>query len=532
MPHIILKSVVLLLILTLCTAIYAAEPQASFLHDGDRWLFLGDSITHNDTYRSLIERMLKHFHPEATFMLGNMGLNGATSARDEGKGEVKPTVVSIMYGMNNSINSGWRYGKPMDADLKAFRADMTAKAREYKAMGAAVILMTPTLTDESYNSGIYELKGTREFLRQCGQIVREIAEQEGVYWLPVQEELEAYQNTLASEQILRLDGVHPSALGQYQIARTFCEHLNLAGPLIGKTRTLLQPPAPVPATVRLAARFLPTGQHSLSLLLASETPQTVTATWSLKSARGTETLHLTKEEQSWTPAIPAEALQLPAGESDQLILDLAAGDKRSLYVLDLCNTRVIHLTDGKAAGSIAGEGGAHVADWALERVDKGLLFSGEVTSKLNHPDEFWPWARDGVNLWLDFRPTARFADIGVDADVHMAIMTVRRQPRFSGSLIPWLGQGMQHAAEYGAEPTPTGYRWHLYVHNYFVKNKPVDFTNSDFIGMNIIIVDDSKYAMAQQTRIPNDKFANTLMVVDLKNKLPGEQVINLHLVGR
>ena len=57
--------------------------------------------------------------------------------------------------------------------------------------------MTPTLTDEGFNSGIYELKGTREFLRRCARIVREVAAAEGVFWLPVQEEFESFQSLLA-----------------------------------------------------------------------------------------------------------------------------------------------------------------------------------------------------------------------------------------------------------------------------------------------------------------------------------------------
>ncbi|MEI7437652.1 MAG: SGNH/GDSL hydrolase family protein, partial [bacterium] len=120
----------------------------SFLKEGDRWLFLGDSITHNDTYRQTVERVIRHFHPGITFESGNMGFNGATSGVKVSAQEKKPTVVSIMFGMNNSINSPWRYGQPMQPFLDSYRADMTAKAREFKALGASVILMTPTLTDE------------------------------------------------------------------------------------------------------------------------------------------------------------------------------------------------------------------------------------------------------------------------------------------------------------------------------------------------------------------------------------------------
>ena len=123
-----------------CTALMAAcwlsvGPAASswagesFLKDGDRWLFLGDSITHNDTYRRTIERVVRHFHPGITFETGNSAFRGATSGVKVSAPEKKPTVVSVMLGMNNAINSAWRCGQPMQPFLDDFRADMTAKAR-------------------------------------------------------------------------------------------------------------------------------------------------------------------------------------------------------------------------------------------------------------------------------------------------------------------------------------------------------------------------------------------------------------------
>jgi len=494
----------------------------SFLQDGDRWLFIGDSITHNDTYRRTVERMVRHFHPEITFETGNMGFSGATSGVKVLAQEKKPTIVSIMFGMNNSINSDWRYGKPIQPALEAYRKDMTAKAREFKALGAAVILMTPTLTDEGFNTGIYELKGTREFLQQCAQVIREVAAAEGVYWLPVQEEFEAFQQPLAPEQVLRIDGVHPSALGQYQIARTFWEHLNVAGTLTTGVRKLADAPPPLPVTVRLAARLLT--NNVATLLLQAPAPLTVTATWSTSAQRGRETLQLTGKEDSW-------ALPVPTNRAEHVMLDLAAAGKRSVYVLDLARTRVLHPTDGVVTGTV------EIGTWRIEQRGKALAFSGTVTDKDNQPDSDWPWARDGVALWLDFRPPARFADINVDDDVHMTVLTVREQPQLTCALIPWIGRGMQHAGEIGMTKTPTGYAWQLRVGNAFDNKRKVDFSKSDFIGFNLKVHDQNAgkplaIYEAQPTVEPPDKYANELMIVDLKNKLPVGEVTTAHLFGR
>ena len=493
----------------------------SFLKEGDRWLFLGDSITHNDTYRQTVERVIRHFHPGITFESGNMGFNGATSGVKVSAQEKKPTIVSIMFGMNNSINSDWRYGKPMQPALDAYRADMTAKAREYKAMGAAVILMTPTLTDEGFNSGIYELKGTRDFLQKCAQIIREVAEAEGVYWVPVQEEFEAFQSTLAPEQVLRIDGVHPSALGQYQIARTFWEHLNLAGPLTTGKRKLSTPPPVLPVTVKLAFRFV---TNDVCLVLQAPGPMTVKAAWSAGDKRGEATLQLTGQEYCWTLPVTTQRVE-------HVIVDLSAAGKRSLYIVDDAKTRVLHPTNGVVTGSF------DVATWRIEQRGKALLFSGTVEDKDNQPDSDWPWARDGVALWLDFRPPARFADINVDDDVHMTVLTVREQPQFYGALIPWIGRGMQHAGELGMTKTPNGYAWQLRVGNAFNNKRKVDFSKTDFIGFNIMIHDQNAGKPmvtyeAHPTVEAADKYANELMIVDFKNKLPGDEVTTAHVFGR
>lgn len=184
--------------------------------------------------------------------------------------------------------------------------------------------------------------------------------------------------------------------------------------------------------------------------------------------------------------------------------------------------------------------GKRVATWQIERMGKALLFSGEVFDSDNQPDNFWPWGRDNVHLWLDFRPTARFADIGIDSDVHMTILTFRDKPRWACTMIPWLGRGMQFAAESGAERTATGWTWSLYVHNYFTKPRPADFSKADFVGFNMIVCDQDKVGKRMSTsfftaweasEVP-DKFANAYMIVDLKNRFRGDAITNVHLFGR
>jgi lysophospholipase L1-like esterase len=529
--------------------VLAAEPGPgpgqSFLRPGDRWALSGDSITHNDIYRQMVARIQKHFHPAAAVEILQGGIPGATTAARQDVAAKQPTIVSIMLGMNNYINSSYSYGMDIRPFLDSYRKDMLAKVQACRAAGACVLLLSPTLTDDRFDHGVYELRGGRKFLAECSRVLREIAEaNEGVYWIPVQEEFEAFEQTLGRGQILRLDGVHPSALGQYQIARTLWEHLDLAGEMAGERRQLSQPPPPVPVKVRLKSRFLAEAD-GLPLILKAETPQTVTATWSLGEQRGRETLELKAGETEWRPKVSAEALRFKPADMTSLVFDLACDGRRSLYVVDFACTPVLHLKDGAVEGTVKAETdrpeGPTVATWRIETYENGLLFSGEVFDTEIRSDEFWPWGYDGVNLYLDMRPPERFADISFDEDVHITCLTVHDKPRFGGTLIPWVGRGMHLAADSGAERTEKGYRWHLYVHRYFTKPLRVDLKAMELIGFNLVVPDrDTAGGGAGRTEFHRaytatpfiDKHPNAFMVVDLKNRLPGDSVTHVHLFGQ
>jgi len=517
----------------------------SFLRSGDRWVFSGDSITHYDLYRQAVLRVQRHFHPEAEVEVVQGGLPGATSAARQDVAGKHPTVVSIMLGMNNYINSGCRYGMEIQPFLDGYRKDLLAKAEACRAAGAVVLLLSPTLTDDRFEHGIYELRGGRKFLSECSRVLRELADaNDGVYWIPVQEEFEAFEQSLGRGQILRHDGVHPSALGQYQIARTLWEHLNLAGEMTDGPRQLSQPPALVPVSVSLKSRFLTDPKEGVTFVLEAETPCKVAATWSLGDLGGSEALELEAGQTEWRPRVPVEALQLRVGDLAGLVVGLAADGRRSIYLVDLACTPVLHLKDGAVEGVVKAEGerpeGQTVATWRVEARKDGLLFSGEVFDSEIRSDGFWPWSRDGVNLYLDFRPPARFADISFDEEVHITILTVHDKPSFGATLIPWVGRGMHLAADSGAERTDKGYRWHLDVHRYFTKPRAVDPEALDFVGLNVIVPDrDTAGSGAGRTQYHRayaptpfiDRYPNAFMIVDLKNRLKGDHVTNVHLFG-
>ena len=113
------------------------------------------------------------------------------------------------------------------------------------------------------------------------------------------------------------------------------------------------------------------------------------------------------------------------------------------------STQVLHLTNGKVSGSIDSETarpeGKRVANWTVEVAGDAMIFSGEVFDSEINDDYAFPFGRDGFNIMFDFRPTDRFANIGVDREVHQTLLNVYDKPFFSVALRPWSGDGMAYA---------------------------------------------------------------------------------------
>jgi len=520
----------------------------SLVHDGDRWVCLGDSITAEDIYPRILARAFAHYHPEAKLTVINSGQGGDTASDNPKKLadrvlKHQPTIVSVMYGMNESINV-WHAGQPKAPVLEHYRQGLAYIAHTLKGQGVTVLLMSPTLTDPTCGWTYFDLDRTVPFLRECAAIVRDVAQKEGTIYVPVAEELEALQQRVPAGVSLRSDGVHVSALGQYQMARSLWERAHFADRLGGSPRAA-RPPAPVPdAMLVLTSRLLDPAATGLKLTIRASKPATVAVGWSLGDLRRQETLQLSAGDNSWTPAIPADHLPGRNGQNADLLVDFRDGDAKRLYIIDLCRTQLFHFHNDVIRGVVESDRqrpeGKRVANWELRRVDKGLLFSGEVFDAEINASNPWPFGRDGFNLMFDFRPTAQFAGISVDREVHQTLLNVYEKPFFAVALRGWSGANMGYAAIASGAKTPTGYTTQLFINENFTLHNPVGLAARDFLGLLVGVNDaDTNPANPQSNVLSitsnqrNDYgvnlYANNLPVIDLKNKLPGDAVINVHL---
>lgn len=525
----------------------AAEPK-SLLHDGDTWVCLGDSITAANCYPPLLQEVFNHYHGsrpgKGKLTVINSGLAGdiASDSPDKLQKRVlqyNPTVVSIMYGMNEAIN----YWKP-DTDpapiQDRYRASLTYLARTLRDKGITVLLMSPTPTDPTTHT-YFTLEKTIPFLHQCAAIMRDVAKSEHVFYVPVQEDFEALRDSSPAGISLTADGVHPSSLGQYRIARSLWTFVGMDRELGTGKREVPAPEAAVPVRIGLTNRFVSPNANALQLNLTSQNPVDVTVQAGEGDGAFQQKLSL---KPGVTPvSIPFDPNSLTRnGQSRRIFVDLETAKEHSLAVIDLCRTQVLHFADNKVSGTVAAdqEGGPRqVGTWEAIRQGDDLLLNFEVFTGRIEPEGIWPFSRDGLNLMLDFRPKERFADIGVDQEVTQLFLNVREKPFFSVGLRAWTGHGMDSAATAAGERTATGYKVHLLIHDNFNLHAPVALSKRDFVGLLVGIAQHDltpgKSELSITTNQKNDGavslYANNLMILDLKDQLAGDAVVNAYLSG-
>jgi len=117
------------------------------LEDGDTFVFLGDSITHQCLYSQYVEDFFYTRYPERRIHFHNSGVGGdragdALARFDEDVAKFKPRYVSMLLGMND--------GSYTDFDPEIFgiyEKGMLELLEKIDALGATAIPMAPTMFD-------------------------------------------------------------------------------------------------------------------------------------------------------------------------------------------------------------------------------------------------------------------------------------------------------------------------------------------------------------------------------------------------
>lgn len=212
---------------------------ASSLGDGDRVVFLGDSITGELLYGRMVEDFVTLRSPRARVLFYNVGYGGDTAARRLPRLarevlSLKPTLVTICYGMND----GW-YAPLTPERLEAYRTAMAGLVAGVKAAGARVVLLTPGCVDpeaDKYRMLKKDAWTYNETLELLAREVRALAAKEAVPLVdlfPLMLDVQARAKADAPGFTMIPDGIHPDAAGHAVMAYALLKALGCAGPAAG-----------------------------------------------------------------------------------------------------------------------------------------------------------------------------------------------------------------------------------------------------------------------------------------------------------
>jgi lysophospholipase L1-like esterase len=333
--NILRRTAIFGLLTALCPfSIGAAPPGGFYLHDGDRVVFYGDSITDQRLYTTFIETYAITRFPQMKVSFVHSGVGGdRVTGGAAGPIDVrlprdvvayKPTVITIMLGMNDGSYRAFDQ-KIFDTYAAGYR-HIVQSVKE-ALPGIRITVIQPSPFDDVTRPPNFE-GGYNKVLVRYGEFLKELGREEKLTVAdlngPVVAALEK-ANKLDAEMSKKLvpDRVHPAPAG----------HLLMAEALL----KAWQAPAIVTAVEIDAA-----GSHVVSATNAQVTDLAV------------------GDRVSWTQM--DEALPMPVDTKDDIIaLALRASDfveamdQEPLKVTGLSAARYILKIDGEAVGTFTKE---------------------------------------------------------------------------------------------------------------------------------------------------------------------------------
>lgn len=224
----------------------AAVPKGLGLKDGDHFLFIGDSITHQCLYTQYVENFFYTRYPQMRIKFRNAGVSGDRAADaldrfDDDIAAFKPTVATILLGMND--------GSYKDFDAATFQTyekDMTQLLDKLDALKCRVILMSPTMFDnQAWDIRVKEkpeyAKGrvTTNYngvLAYYGKWAQEVARKRGYQFVDLFGPLNTFtvqQRKIDPSFTLIPDAIHPGQDGQLIMAYSLLQQVGETGSILG-----------------------------------------------------------------------------------------------------------------------------------------------------------------------------------------------------------------------------------------------------------------------------------------------------------
>ncbi len=252
------------LLTLMAAALLATASHASdfFIHNGDRVVFLGDSITEQRLYTTFIEAYALTRHPDWKLTFRNVGWSGDTAwlrqrahpnenklfaaqgadlkamvEKSVGVGlardvlPLNPTAITIKFGMNDHSY------QPFRPDIfRAYIASQTELVTVLKKNGARVALLTPQPIEDRNPDPDKDARNLS--LRKFSDGLRDVAQTNGAFFV---DQFDPYMAAMMHERATNPqafigggDAVHPGPAGHTLMAWAILKSLG-ATPLVSST---------------------------------------------------------------------------------------------------------------------------------------------------------------------------------------------------------------------------------------------------------------------------------------------------------
>ncbi|HMP75709.1 MAG TPA: SGNH/GDSL hydrolase family protein [Kiritimatiellia bacterium] len=233
---------------TMVMACCAAQAADVSFHPGERVVALGDSITHGGLYHRYLDLFYTTRFPDAPRHFMNAGIGGdwAGGALARLEWDVlakKPTVVAIMFGMNDVGRALYQVEEPTAEQLvqrqerlDRYPKQMAELVDRIHAYGARVMLLTPSPHDDTMAADAPAFNRVNDGLSVYAEQARRIGAEKDVpvvdFFQPMLELNLARQAMDPRFTLISGDRVHPGPVGHFMMTWLFLKAQGITQPVM------------------------------------------------------------------------------------------------------------------------------------------------------------------------------------------------------------------------------------------------------------------------------------------------------------
>lgn len=225
-----------LILLCLCSLASAAAPEP--FEDGERVLFLGDSITRSGGWHSQISLFYETRFPTRRITWLNAGISGDTAggALQRLQWDVldrEPDRVVIVFGMNDVARPDLPGEIGSEARVEQYQTDMLALIKALRQADIKIILCTPSPYESTAQLKREADPRINSALTRCADICRELATEHDLPLVdfngPMNSITADYHKNNPEFTLIGEDRVHPRTLGNTVMAHLFLQAQDVSG---------------------------------------------------------------------------------------------------------------------------------------------------------------------------------------------------------------------------------------------------------------------------------------------------------------